>query len=202
MTRNELKEIFGVIQAVFPHWVVTKATFDVWGAIVGKCSVEQAQAAVIEYLSEAHGFAPTPGQIFQRIKRMEIEKHVTAEDAWRSVLAVASHYHQHKRAELMPAARAVAERIGWQRIAMADVVKDLPWLMKEFTELYNAKINDEVTHGTMPNLQLPRGYTACIQNEERANAGRTVSAILQKLPQTQGNGETNKVMESKILSEK
>ena len=70
MTRDEVKEIIMIMTYTYPNYKPTDitATVDTWTAILASYQFEHIRAALHSYiLSDTKGFAPTPGQLIDKI---------------------------------------------------------------------------------------------------------------------------------------
>lgn len=146
MNRDELKKIFLIIQAVYPNWNINQSTFEVWGLVLGEYEAADVQAAVVDYLKSPHGFAPSPGQINATIIAEKEKKYPDAISAFELIKGASSEYSKHRRAQLPEHLKRFGHSIGWQRIAQADVVKELPWIFKEFEKMYSSWVRTTVSN--------------------------------------------------------
>lgn len=65
MNRDEIKTLLMLITRAFPRFEVNPEVVDLWFAINGKWPVVVVKPAVLEFLSSASEWPPTPGQINQ-----------------------------------------------------------------------------------------------------------------------------------------
>lgn len=145
MTRDETKKILMAIKAVYPLLVVDQTVIDVWQALLGNHAYAVIQDATMGYLREPHDFAPTPGKILARISDKVRAVGIDPDDAWNQAVAVCSPHKRKERSLLSPAVVQAAERVGWDRIAYANVDKELPFVRKTFLESYKTFIDRKMS---------------------------------------------------------
>ncbi len=143
MNREETKQILMAIRAIFQSFNVTGETVSVWETVLSPHDYTPISEALMQYLSSAEKFPPTPGQLIQiAIKKVKGKNKLGSDDAWRLVLAASSRYAEDRRAALPPALSQLGTRIGWERMEMADTLTELPWLQKEFIRLFEREMQD------------------------------------------------------------
>lgn len=155
MTKVELAECLKLIASCFSGFKLDKDTATGWLAIVGDCDLELFKRAIVAYCQSAT-FPPSTGDIM-KLYREAVEAKCgsrlpTPEDAWLKVLKAAKDFGtQHA-----PMARAFLQNIhelvytsakqtGWDRICLSDIEKELPFVRKDFIEIYTRNHEKEVT---------------------------------------------------------
>lgn len=89
MTRDEVKVLFRIIDATYPHTFrnddVLSDAISVWAVIFAGTNAKLVESALYTYISEKNEFAPTPGHIKAIIERMENPNALSEVDAWNMV---------------------------------------------------------------------------------------------------------------------
>ncbi len=106
MTRDETKEIIMIMTYTYPNYkpIDVKATVDTWTAILASYQFSHIKAALHAYiLSDTKGFAPTPGQLIDKISVSNFD--MTELEAWGIVNKALSNssYHAKEEFEQLPA---------------------------------------------------------------------------------------------------
>ena len=89
MTRDEVKVLFRIIDATYPHTYrndeVLSDAISVWAVIFAGTDAKLVESALYTYVSEMHEFAPTPGHIREIIDRITNPNKLSEGDAWNMV---------------------------------------------------------------------------------------------------------------------
>lgn len=89
MTRDEVKVLFRIIDATYPHTYrndeVLSDAMSVWAVIFAAVDARLVESALYTYISEKHEFAPTPGHIREIIDKMTNPTQLSEGDAWNMV---------------------------------------------------------------------------------------------------------------------
>lgn len=108
MTRNEMKQLLMMMQAMFPSWTPKfglSETIDTWMFAVGEQDyAKMVQALKVYSNTNNSGFAPAPGQLVNLIRDVEKPYISTAGEAWGIVVRAARDgiYHAKERFEAFP----------------------------------------------------------------------------------------------------
>lgn len=85
MTLDETKKVIAVIISAYPnyHPADIKAVVSVWKELLEEHSYECVSTALRMYMStDSNGFAPSPGQIIERVKLLTSERRLNEIEAW------------------------------------------------------------------------------------------------------------------------
>ena len=85
MTRDETKKILMAIQSVFPNFHIENKTFtlDTWNMILQDFRYSDVEMALIAYVrTETRGFAPSPGQLIEKINLITRPKELNEQEAY------------------------------------------------------------------------------------------------------------------------
>lgn len=115
MTRDEVIKIQMVIQAAYPNYNPPNKTItaDTWLVLLNDFTYEQVLAAVHAFIrTDKKGFAPSIGEVIDKLQLLFEEKEVNAVAAWTMVLKAIknSTYHADEEYEKLP--RIIQRVIG------------------------------------------------------------------------------------------
>lgn len=115
MTRDEVIRIQMVIQAAYPNYNPPDKTItaDTWLVLLNDFTYEQVLAAVHAFIrTDKKGFAPSIGEVIDKLQLLSGEKEVNAVAAWTMVLKAIknSTYHADEEYEKLP--RIIQRVIG------------------------------------------------------------------------------------------
>jgi hypothetical protein len=113
MTRDEVKEIIMIMTYTYPNYKPTDitATVDTWTAILSSYQFEHIRAALHSYiLSDTKGFAPTPGQLIDKIPIKSFD--MTEMEAWGMVNKALSNSSYHAKEEFDKLPLVVQKTLG------------------------------------------------------------------------------------------
>lgn len=89
MTREETQNILMSIQAAYPNFNVPDKTIAIntWLSVLGDCTYSQVSAALTAYIrSDTSGFAPSIGQIVEKLQMVFGKDDINEMEAWELVL--------------------------------------------------------------------------------------------------------------------
>ncbi len=113
MTRDEVKEIIMIMTYTYPNYKPADitATVDTWTAILSSYQFEHIRAALHSYiLSDTKGFAPTPGQLIDKIPVKSFD--MTEMEAWGIVNRALSNSSYHAKEEFDKLPLVVQKTLG------------------------------------------------------------------------------------------
>ena len=113
MTRDEVKEIIMIMTYTYPNYKPADitATVDTWTAILDSYQFEHIRAALHSYiLSDTKGFAPTPGQLIDKIPVKSFD--MTEMEAWGMVNRALSNSSYHAKEEFDKLPLVVQKTLG------------------------------------------------------------------------------------------
>ena len=113
MTRDEVKEIIMIMTYTYPNYKPADitATVDTWTAILSSYQFEHIRAALHSYiLSDTKGFAPTPGQLIDKIPVKSFD--MTEMEAWGKVNKALSNSSYHAKEEFDKLPLVVQKTLG------------------------------------------------------------------------------------------
>lgn len=113
MTRDEVKEIIMIMTYTYPNYKPADitATVDTWTAILASYQFEHIRAALHSYiLSDTKGFAPTPGQLIDKIPVKSFD--MTEMEAWGMVNRALSNSSYHAKEEFDKLPLVVQKTLG------------------------------------------------------------------------------------------
>ena len=113
MTRDEVKEIIMIMTYTYSNYKPADitATVDTWTAILASYQFEHIRAALHSYiLSDTKGFAPTPGQLIDKIPVQSFD--MTEMEAWGMVNKALSNSSYHAKEEFDKLPSVVQKTLG------------------------------------------------------------------------------------------
>lgn len=113
MTRDEVKEIIMIMTYTYSNYKPADitATVDTWTAILASYQFEHIRAALHSYiLSDTKGFAPTPGQLIDKIPVQSFD--MTEMEAWGKVNKALSNSSYHAKEEFDKLPSVVQKTLG------------------------------------------------------------------------------------------
>lgn len=113
MTRDEVKEIIMIMTYTYSNYKPADitATVDTWTAILASYQFEHIRAALHSYiLSDTKGFAPTPGQLIDKIPVKSFD--MTEMEAWGMVNKALSNSNYHAKEEFDKLPLVVQKTLG------------------------------------------------------------------------------------------
>ena len=129
MTRDEVIKIQMVIQAAYPNYNPPDKTItaDTWLVLLNDFTYEQVLAAVHAFIrTDKKGFAPSIGEVIDKLQLLFGEKEVNAVAAWTMVLKAIknSTYHSDEEYEKLP---GIIQRVigGPQRLTELATMENL-----------------------------------------------------------------------------
>lgn len=192
MTREETKKILMVIQAAYPNYnVPDKITaIDTWFSFLGEYTYTQVDAAVGTYIrSDTSGFAPTIGQIIEKLQALFQKDSLNEMEAWNLAYKAIcnSNYHADEEFEKLP------------ELVQKAVVN--PGQLKEWGQMDVETVNSVIQSNFM------RTYRAeMIREKEKKKLSRDVLALVQderlQKKLTDGGDKLLSVSEERELAER
>lgn len=85
MNSLEVKKLFAIMMAVYPNFKLVDVDFAAytWANILSDCTYDQASLALKAYIrSDSSGFAPSPGQLIDKMQNFVSEKELNEIEAW------------------------------------------------------------------------------------------------------------------------
>lgn len=85
MNSLEAKKLFAIMMAVYPNFKLVDVDFaaNTWSNILSDCTYDQASLALKAYIrSDSSGFAPSPGQLIDKMQNFVSEKELNEIEAW------------------------------------------------------------------------------------------------------------------------
>ena len=85
MNSLEVKKLFAIMMAVYPNFKLVDVDFaaNTWSNILYDCTYDQASLALKAYIrSDSSGFAPSPGQLIDKMQNFVSEKELNEIEAW------------------------------------------------------------------------------------------------------------------------
>lgn len=85
MTREDTQKILMAIQSVFPNFHVENKTFtvDTWHMVLQDFRYEDIEMALVAYVrTETKGFAPSPGQLIEKVHLIKEPAEMNEQEAW------------------------------------------------------------------------------------------------------------------------
>ena len=155
MTRDEVKEIIMIMTYTYPNYKPTDitATVDTWTAILASYQFEHIRAALHSYiLSDTKGFAPTPGQLIDKIPVKSFD--MTEMEAWGMVNKALSNSNYHAKEEFDKLPLVVQKTLGrfevlqeWAGMEI-DVVQSV--IQSNFIRNYRTVLQREKERNKLP----------------------------------------------------
>lgn len=138
MNHKETALLLGIISGVYQTVQISNVVIAIWEAVLQDYTYQDAERALVCYLSEPYEFPPKPGQIkalIDEAKRLPSEW-MTPEEAWEKVLEAArcGRTENDLRGDFVehPRILAAVRSTGWERIRMGDTTRDLPFARRDF----------------------------------------------------------------------
>ena len=155
MTRDEVKEIIMIMTYTYPNYKPADitATVDTWTAILSSYQFEHIRAALHSYiLSDTKGFAPTPGQLIDKIPIKSFD--MTEMEAWGMVNKALSNSSYHAKEEFDKLPLVVQKTLGrfevlqeWAGMEI-DVVQSV--IQSNFIRNYRTVLQREKERNKLP----------------------------------------------------
>ena len=155
MTRDEVKEIIMIMTYTYPNYKPADitATVDTWTAILASYQFEHIRAALHSYiLSDTKGFAPTPGQLIDKIPIKSFD--MTEMEAWGKVNKALSNSSYHAKEEFDKLPLVVQKTLGrfevlqeWAGMEI-DTVQSV--IQSNFIRNYRTVLQREKEHNKLP----------------------------------------------------
>lgn len=154
MNRNETKQILMRIQALYPNWhpsAPLEIVVDAWNEMLDDFTYAQVLAAVKAFIrSESKGFAPSIGQITEKLQTLFGESGSANEmEAWSMVLKAVrnSGYHSEEEFAKLPAVvqKAVVSPGQLREWALQDNMdgRAMNVMQSNFLRTYRAEVEHE-----------------------------------------------------------
>ena len=107
MTRDETKKLIRIICSAYPNYkpMDLKETVDVWDSILCDFDYNEVSVALKAYiLSDTSGFAPTIGQLLEKVRKIKSPEELTETQAWALVSKALrdGNYHAKERFDEFP----------------------------------------------------------------------------------------------------
>ena len=155
MTRDEVKEIIMIMTYTYSNYKPADitATVDTWTAILASYQFEHIRAALHSYiLSDTKGFAPTPGQLIDKIPVQSFD--MTEMEAWGKVNKALSNSSYHAKEEFDKLPLVVQKTLGrfevlqeWAGMEI-DTVQSV--IQSNFIRNYRTVLQREMEHNKLP----------------------------------------------------
>lgn len=155
MTRDEVKEIIMIMTYTYSNYKPADitATVDTWTAILASYQFEHIRAALHSYiLSDTKGFAPTPGQLIDKIPVQSFD--MTEMEAWGKVNKALSNSSYHAKEEFDKLPLVVQKTLGrfevlqeWAGMEI-DTVQSV--IQSNFIRNYRTVLQREKEHNKLP----------------------------------------------------
>lgn len=161
MDREESKKILMVIQVSYPNWHPVDLTMAIntWHLMLEEYQYREVEAALKAFiLTDTSGFAPTIGQLVEKIhnlrKKMNVKNDISELEAWSLVYKAIcnSNYHAEEEFEKLPP--AVQKAVGgpanlreWAQME-SDTVQSVE--QSHFLRSYRAAIARQETDEKLP----------------------------------------------------
>lgn len=168
MDRDETKKIVAAVKVAFQgKFEVNPATVGIWHEVLKHIPYNLGMTAVMQYLSEAQIWPPSPGEVLVRVSGMTQPKKLNREEAWSFAMDLArrfgdggemrdrvnsrtgevvrmgeGRYQANIRAAKFPALQKAIKTIGWEAFCTTPQ-SSLDFLRKRFFELYDDIIENE-----------------------------------------------------------
>lgn len=155
MTRDEVKDIIMIMTYTYPNYKPTDitATVDTWTAILASYQFEHIRAALHSYiLSDTKGFAPTPGQLIDKIPVKSFD--MTEMEAWGMVNKALSNSSYHAKEEFEKLPVVVQKTLGRHEVLQEwagmeiDVVQSV--IQSNFIRNYRTVLQREKERNKLP----------------------------------------------------
>ena len=155
MTRDEVKESIMIMTYTYSNYKPADitATVDTWTAILASYQFEHIRAALHSYiLSDTKGFAPTPGQLIDKIPVQSFD--MTEMEAWGKVNKALSNSSYHAKEEFDKLPLVVQKTLGrfevlqeWAGMEI-DTVQSV--IQSNFIRNYRTVLQREKEHNKLP----------------------------------------------------
>lgn len=115
MTREETTEALMIIQAAYPNFRVPDKTITIntWQRILEDYTHEQVESAIYAFIcSDASGFAPSIGQVVEKIQMIQEPEMLSEMEAWHLVYKAICNANYHAEEEFGKLPAAVQRAVG------------------------------------------------------------------------------------------
>lgn len=186
MTREEAKKLVMIITAYYPNWHPADLTFTVnaWYAALKEYNYKNAELALLTYTkTETKGFAPSPGQVIEKMFIADQYTEPNEMEAWTLVSKALrnSIYGAEEEFEKLPriVQKAVVSPSNLRNWAMADSESVETVIQSNFLRTYRTtksrdaelkRLPDEVQSligQTLYQMQVEQKSLRCFDNRQR-----------------------------------
>lgn len=158
MTRDDTKKVLMRIQTVFPNWKPTadlKFVVDTWWEYLSEYSYEQVCLALKAYIStDTSGFAPSIGQIIEKIHNLSGHSELNEMQAWSLVSKAIrnSTYNAESEFEKLPeeVKKAVGSPSNLRNWAQTDIESIENVVQSNFLRTYRTVVAREKENRKIP----------------------------------------------------
>lgn len=191
MTREEAKKLIMIITAYYPNWHPSDLTFTVnaWHAALKEYKYKDAEMALMSYTkTETKGFAPSPGQVIEKMHIVDKYTELSEMEAWTLVAKALRNgiYGSEEEFYGLPriVQKAVASPSNLRNWAMADSESVETVIQSNFLRTYRTVKDREAELKKLPDeVQSLIGETLyMMQSEQKRNITEGLKSI---------NGESN-----------
>lgn len=159
MTREEVKEMFNVIKAIYPAFQkdVPKQTIsraiDLWTALFADDTANVVLEALHAYIStDTKGFAPSPGQIKEKMYMIFSKEEMSEVEAWgylKKAISKGGYHAEEEHKKLPNVIRKIVTPTQIRDWAMSDVGTEQV-IASNFMRSYRAKKNMQTELNKLP----------------------------------------------------
>lgn len=142
MEISEAALILGKYSLTYPNATMTKETIKVWHELFESETAENFLSAIRTACKEpGRQFFPTAGEVAAILKTIKHGPKQLAGDVWNLIIKSCEGGSYTKKdlindLEGNEAAISATRQVGYNRIRLADIYDELPWIRKEFLKAY------------------------------------------------------------------
>lgn len=157
MTERQTANILRAVSACYSNFKPADMgdVVKIWTMIFGGDDATEVMTAVYVYMSEAHEFAPTPGQVRDIMFRLREKDDLTEAEAWNMVLRAMrnGYYHSAEEFERLPEiVQAAVGSADYLRTAAGSEDLNLSVEQSLFSRRYRAIVEERKRYQRMPDI--------------------------------------------------
>lgn len=156
MTRDEAKNIVGIIKSIYPNWKIDNPTLtvDAWAIVLEDADYNAVQYAVKRYsMTDRSGFPPSIGQLMSQIQDSMDNGGLSGQEAWALVLRAIRNSSYHSQEEFARLPKAVQRAVGSAEVLKSWAMEDVDAttvLQSNFLRIYGAVAERERREAMLP----------------------------------------------------
>ena len=191
MTKKEITKLIMLMSATYPNYKVNDldTTISAWSLMLEDISYKDAEIAFVSYVrSDTSGFAPSPGQLIDKITAPQRFAQLTETEAWALVRGAmnGSIYHYQERFAGLPETvrKAVGSADNLRAWAITDIDDVETVIQSNFMRAYRVECSRETELSKMPAEIKGMISKTLAAKESRIRIGKPAEEGFEELPES------------------